>query len=86
MKLSVLFITMQLLTLLRIAVLAAEVATTLPQEVYWKDQQDIPPYSTACIQNCIGTIFPPFMDVKSAECSLFERDFDCTLFCSFYKR
>ncbi|KAH8319800.1 hypothetical protein KR074_006162 [Drosophila pseudoananassae] len=85
MKLSVLFITMQLLTLKRIAVLAAEVATTL-QEVYWKDPEDIPPYSTACIQNCIGNIFPPFLDVRSAECSLFERDFDCTLFCSFYGR
>lgn len=73
---------MQLLTLLRVVVLATEAASTL-QELLARDPQAPASFTTRCIQKCIGHSIRPFADLRSAECTFFERNFDCTFYCIF---
>ncbi|XP_016985809.1 uncharacterized protein LOC108049205 [Drosophila rhopaloa] len=83
MKLSVLFIVMQLLFLLAIR------ANDLSQ-----DQQDMPaswqelqnklahPWSTPCIRNCLEE--NNILVDRPSECRQVEQRFDCTLHCMFH--
>ncbi|KAH8254813.1 hypothetical protein KR032_012310 [Drosophila birchii] len=91
MKLTILFIVMQLLTLQVIQ--ANDLWQEQQQEEEKKEvvveqhlgmplQQALAhPWRTPCMQQCVKDLLPT--TDRSAECQRFERDFDCSLHCVF---
>jgi len=78
MKLTVLFIVMQLLVLLAIR------ANDLPQEQQEMQQlQDemAHPWGTPCVRDCLAE--KGILVEQPGECQQFEQQFDCTLYCMF---
>jgi len=78
MKLTVLFIVMQLLVLLAIR------ANDLPQEQQEMQQlQDVMahPWSTPCLRDCLAE--KGILVEREGECQQVEQQFECTLYCMF---
>ncbi|XP_037716865.1 uncharacterized protein LOC119551545 [Drosophila subpulchrella] len=82
MKLTVLFIVMQLLALLAIR------ANDLPQEqqemvVGLQQLQDelAHPWGTPCVRDCLAE--KGILAERPGECQQVEQQFDCTLYCMF---
>ncbi|XP_020798343.1 uncharacterized protein LOC110176355 [Drosophila serrata] len=88
MKLTILFIVMQLLTLQVIR------ANDLWQDQLQKEQVEgeqrqgvalhqevVHPWRTPCMQQCVKDMVPA--TDRSAECQRYERAFDCSLYCVF---